>query len=384
MNILPLVFLPLSAFAADSAPFALDLYRELARQDGNLFYSPYSVQNALAMTAAGAGGKTLTEMLHALRLPANPHAELGKLREQLSPKAKDAPVLAIASRLWGKSGQSYERDFLSLTEKHYGAGLTPLAFATDPEGARQQINGWVETQTRQKIRDLLPSGSVTKDTDLVLTNAIYFKGDWEHAFPENRTQEQDFHPASGGALKKKFMRTEEDLPYWENSDWQALRLPYRGGELAMTVLLPKAGRSLKSLAGKLKPELLTALRNGLMTSKVQVALPKFRLEYERALQGVLPKLGMKLAFTPDADFSGIRKPVNGDPLYISAVIHKAFVEVDEKGTEAAAATGIVMVTASAVVNPPKPKVFTADRPFVFLIEHVPTQSVLFLGRLAQP
>jgi serpin B len=225
----------------------------------------------------------------------------------------------------------------------------------------------------------MPKGSIQKSTDLVLTNAIYFKGDWKDSFNKSETRGEDFHPADGEPVKHDFMHRKGPYPYAEDDNVQALRLPYKGGELAMTVLLPKPGKKLE-----LTPAALSLLERQLNHEEVIVSLPKFRLEHEERLEHLLPKMGMKLAFTPQADFSGMRELKPDDKLYISVVIHKAFVDVDETGTEAAAATGVGMVFASAVMAPRPVKIFKADHPFLFLIEHLPTKTMLFLGKVSQP
>ncbi|HEY8278389.1 MAG TPA: serpin family protein [Bdellovibrionota bacterium] len=367
--------------------FGCGLYRELAKKPGNLFFSPYSVSTALAMTSAGAKGKTLAEMRKTLHLGDDSHTLMRFLRESLSGKDDNQVELVTANRLWAKSGQSYDEDFLQLTESNYGAGLTPLDYAENPEDARQEINEWVEKQTKSKIKDLMPKGSITAATDLVLTNAIYFKGSWSKPFSKEATRDEEFHPEKGKPTLRPFMHLTEKFPYGENKDFQFLRMNYKsqGNGLSMLILLPKKGKSLASLEKKLTAAYFQNLTPGMGNHEVKVSLPKFRLEYERRLEEVLPKMGMKLAFdAAKADFSGIRELKGTEHLSINVVAHKAFVDVDETGTEAAAATGVGMVLTSAPIQLEPPKVFQADRPFLFVILHAHSNAALFMGRVAQP
>ncbi|MGZ3655381.1 MAG: serpin family protein [Bdellovibrionota bacterium] len=384
IKLLALMALTQTAHAAvpDTATFAFDLYRETSGAQGNVFFSPYSISTALAMTSAGAKGKTWEEMMSVLQPGTNTDYKL--LRTTLQTEDPDRPTLTTANRLWGKTGNTYEPAFLALTKNDFGASLESLDFAGDPKGSAKTINQWVEKETHDKIRDLVSPLMIDKKTNLILTNAIYFKGKWDKPFPAGQTRPMTFHEDGGKTEQHDFMRLKEHVEYWENDDFQIIRLPYHGKEIAMTVVLPKKGKTLKSLAKKLNPDLLRDMRNGMAERQVDISLPKFRVEYETQLRQPLERLGMKQAFTTQADFSGIRKPVADDPLYISAVVHKAFVEVDETGTEAAAATAVFMAVGAAYHAPMEPKVFTADHPFLFLIEQVPTNTVLFLGRMSRP
>jgi serpin B len=366
----------------DTAPFAFDFYKELSAKTGNIFYSPYSLETALAMTSAGAKGPTLTEMQGALKLNADPHQGFHELSIALESSDKDRPQLSIANRLWGKTGEVFEQPFLDFTAKLYGASLASLDFAGNPAGARKEINSWVEQQTHDKIHDLIAEGAINKVTTLILTNAIYFKGKWDKPFKKEATKPQTFH-GEGGSTQHPFMHLNEKVPYWENDNFQAISLPYHGDELAMTVFLPHTGKTLASLSKQITPDLLRSFRMGHATRKVVVAFPKFRLEQSVDAKAVLEKLGMQLAFTPKADFTGIRKPLADDPLYISAVLHKAFVDVDEAGTEAAAATAVVMMVGAAYHPPEQPRTFIADRPFFFVIEETQHNAVLFMGRVSK-
>jgi len=364
--------------------FGLALYQKLAKEKGNIFFSPYSVSSALAMTSAGAKGKTLEEMNATLRLPKEAHKHYGELLTALAPKGKDAPVLEIANRLWTRNGPSYRPEFLALAKGGYGAEPQALDYKGSPEAARKTINAWVEKITHEKITNLMPAGSITEDTDLVLTNAIYFKGKWKTEFRKAETRKEAFFPEGGNETQRLLMHASREMDYAEDSDFQAIQMPYKGDGLAMGVLLPREGKKLSSLEGKVTPALLEKFRAAFRNDDVVLTFPKFRLNYDKRLEGVLPGMGMALAFSDKADFSGVRELKPGEVLALNVVVHKAFVEVDEQGTEAAAATGVGMVMITSVQEPSPPKIFKANRPFLFWIEHIPTKSILFFGRMAEP
>lgn len=388
--ILPLLLFCSLTYAAKEASvpdantaFGLALYEKLAKEKGNIFFSPYSVSSALAMTSAGAKGKTLEEMNKTLRLPADAHKKFAALLKDLAPEGDDAPTLEIANRLWTKKGPSYHKEFLTTAKTGYGAEPVALDYAGNPEASRKTINAWVEKITHDKITNLMPQGSITEDTDLVLTNAIYFKGTWKKEFKKAETRKEDFHPEAGEEKKHFFMHSTREMDYAEDDHFQAIRMPYKGDDLAMGVLLPQEGKKLSALENKVTPELLEKFRNSFTNDDVVLTFPKFRLEYDKRLEKILPGMGMELAFSDKADFSGVRELKPGETLALNVVAHKAFVEVDEQGTEAAAATGVGMFAITSVQEPSPPKVFKANRPFLFWIEHLPTKSVLFFGRMAE-
>ncbi|MDR3633669.1 MAG: serpin family protein [Isosphaeraceae bacterium] len=362
--------------------FAFDLYAQLGREPGNLFFSPYSLSTALAMTYAGARGETAAQMaktLHAKLPPEQLDAAIHALVRRIGGEGGTRPYeLAAANALWAQSGLSYQDDFLTRLERFYGAGLHQLDFHADPETARRTINAWVEEQTRDKIRELLKSGAITGDTELVLTNAIYFKGRWQDAFPKGRTEEGDFFVPKGSKTRVPLMHQLARFPYAEGSGFQALELPYVGNDLSLLVLLPKQRDGLPDL----ERELATASAMRPAVREVDVTLPRFKMTSGFTLNDTLSALGMPMAFTARADFSGM----NGrGGLSISAVVHEAFVDVNEEGTEAAAATGVVMLRSLAVKAPrPEPVIFRADHPFLFLIRETKSGCILFLGRVNEP
>jgi serpin B len=373
------------AVAKGNTEFALDLYGKLRQKDGNLFLSPYSVSTALAMTYAGARGQTAEEMARTL------HFNLG--REELDrgfaallgdinrSRAKERGYeLSVANALWGQKDFGFLPGYLDLTHKYYGAGLREVDFAGATEQARRTINGWVERQTHDKIKDLLPQGILTGDTRLVLTNAIYFKGFWAHQFKKQNTRDEPFTTSAGKPVKTPLMHRTGSYGYLDAGDFQALELAYRGDDLAMVVLLPKKADGLGALEEKLTEANLAAWLGRLGKREVQVALPRFKMTREFNLNTTLQALGMRRAFVPGgADFTGMAGSV-GRKLFIQAVVHKAFVDVNEEGTEAAAATGVAVALTAARVTP----TFRADHPFVFLIRDKRSGSVLFMGRLTNP
>ncbi len=365
--------------------FAADLYAQLAAKEGNLFFSPTSIQTALAMTWAGARGPTAEEMAKALRLDAKAdvHGELAGFLGQLNEDGKKGGYeLSVANALWGLKGYPFMPDYLNLVKKSYGGNLSDLDFAANVEGSRKIINDWVANQTHDRIKDLMPEGSITPDTRLVLTNAIYFKGKWDLPFKKEQTKEDDFTQTDGKKVKAPFMYQQLHCRYAEDDDVQVLELSYGKNDLAMRVFLPKKPDGLGAFEKQMTAERLAGLVGKLRREEVKVWLPRFTMESQVSLADTLKAMGMKLAFDPNkADFKGM---TSAEQVFISAVIHKAFVKVDEEGTEAAAATGIAISTMSIQIDPPKPKEFKADHPFMFEIVHQKTGAALFMGRVAIP
>jgi serpin B len=369
-----------AAVVESNTRFALELYGQLRAQKGNLFLSPFSISTALAMTSAGARGKTLAQMEKVLHLlpPKKHHPAQGDLLDQVHGlgAGKRGFSLCLASALWGQKGQRPREDFLELTRTHYGAGLREVDFLRDPEGARRAINAWVGRETQERIKEVLRPGTVKKDTRLMLTNAIYFKGDWANRFDRSATRSGTFHLAGGGSSAAALMSQKGTFGYLDGGTFQALELPYTARELSMVVLLPRRVDGLAALEKMLAPAKLAGWLKGLKKRAVMVTLPRFKVSSASRLNGVLGELGMPLAFNPKAaDFSGLGK----GQLQLSAVVHQAFVEVNEEGSEAAASTAVKVVGRAATVPS-----FRADRPFVFLIRDLRNGSILFLGRLVTP
>jgi serpin B len=361
----------------NNIPFALDLYGRLRGREGNLFLSPFSVSTVLAMTSAGARGKTLEEMTRVLHLPEQKtlHAALGRRLKELNGVGKKRPYeLSIANALWGQAEHKYRPEYLKQINADYGAEIHPVDFAGDRDGARKTINDWVAKQTQNKIKDLLADGVLGEDTKLVLTNAIYFKGDWTSPFKKEKTKNVDFYLGSRDkTVAVPMMSQEGEFGFFAKSDMQVLELPYTGKELSMVILRPKKLDGLAELEKSLTAEKLTELLGNLMVQKVEVHLPRFKVAGQFNMRKELAGLGLESLFGPTADLSGM-DGTRG--LYLTDVVHKAFVEVNEKGTEAAAATG-------AAGSRSSPPLFKADRPFLFLIRDR-SGNILFLGRLVNP
>jgi len=366
--------------------FAFNLYGHVRGDAGNLFLSPYSISSALAMTWAGARGETAAEMAKTLALPEGSatqperlHAAFAALTKSLNdPKA--TYELSVANALWGQKGYGFQAGFLDLLDTHYGAGLREVDFARDAEGARLTINRWVEKETRDKIRDLIPPGVLPPITRLVLTNAIYFKGTWRYPFGKDDTKDEPFF-APGGPVRVPMMRDTKHFQYADAGTHHVVELPYKSGDLGMVLLVPKAKNGLPAVERTLTVETLADWIGDLKHQRVRVCLPRFTVTWRCLLGKVLATMGMARAFEADkADFSGI----NGgkEPLWIGEVIHKAFVDVNEEGTEAAAATAVIMLGSAA---PSKgPIEVRCDRPFVFLIRDTRSGAILFLGRVVNP
>lgn len=409
MKRLPIVFMALSALlslalllpgltpCSTTAPegeaaakavnaFAIDLYGQLRKPEGNIFFSPYSVSAALAMAYTGARGNTESQMANAL------HFSVGQPKTNEAFRALNEQVLAagrgkgaelnIANALWAEKSFTFKKDFLESVRINYRGDLKQADFMHAPEAARKKINSWVEEQTKDKIKDLFGPGTIAPDTKLVIANAIYFKGLWEFPFDKRRTKEDPFILLDSKEVNVPMMNHSASFGYSEEADLQVLEMPYKAAELAMVVLLPSKERRFEDFEQSLTIEQLDQWIGKLPTQKVQVYFPKYMMTLEFRLPAVLMKLGMTDAFSiKDADFSDM----TGDKdLFIQEVIHKAFADVYEEGTEAAAATSVTLRYLGAP-PPPKPvPVFRADHPFVFLIRHKPSGCILFMGRMTKP
>ncbi len=375
--------------ASDCAAFACDLYAELRASPGNLVVSPHSISTALAMTYAGARGSTAEEMAATLHftLPEDRlHAALNLLDLELSHRfdgvtlAGGAPaLLRVVNALWAQRDLSLQPGFLDVLAVNYGAGVGVLDFGSDPQGAREVINGWVDEETEHRIPELLPDGAIDEFVKLVLTNAIYLHAPWAHPFEANMTYSGSFTADDGTAVTVDMMHQSEQLSYLAGDGFQALRLPYSGSFVSMWILLPDAGRFSEFEAGLDQPR-LAAVAEGFDTTLVDLTLPKFHVFSEVKLKSSFQALGMTLAFTDAADFSGMCAL----PLKIDDVYQDADITVDEAGTEAAAATAVVLVDAGATPSPEDRVEFVADRPFVFVLRDESTGAILFMGRVTDP
>ncbi len=294
-------------------------------------------------------------------------------------EGKPTYELVVANALWGQKGYPYQPAFLNLVSRNYGASLEHVDFVQF-ELARRQINAWVEKQTRDKIKELIQPGNIDANTRLVLTNAIYFKGAWADPFKKELTREEPFHLDGGRSVPVKLMHQQRLYSYMETDDMQAVEVPYAGQRLSMVVLLPKKIDALAALEKQMTPETIDRWVGQLHAQDVELSLPKFKMTCEFELSKQLKALGMMAAFSGNADFSGI---TTAEGLAISKVIHKAFVDVNEEGTEAAAATAVVMRPTGMFHRPAPPVVFRADHPFVFMIRDRSTNAVLFVGRMKE-
>lgn len=372
--------------------FALDLYKKLSQDpvsnEKSLFFSPFSISSAFAIVYEGARGTTADEIQSVFHFPKDDETRRTGFAGIISGiNSGDADyTLSTANALWAEQTYPFLPAYISTAEQYYSAHVTNLDFKNNTEASRLIINNWVEDQTNDRIRDLLPSSALDSWTRLVITNAVYFKGTWEEQFDETQTK-QDFFTVSPGttASVQMMQRTDPDATfnYAEADLFQALEMPYAhesGKQLSMLVILPK-GNNLAAVESSLNTLDLSDLRDSLTLERVNVFFPKFRLDTTYNLPGTLASMGMPIAFTDSADFSGMGGTLD---LKISDVIHKAFIDVNEEGTEAAAATAIEMRATGAISRPVPIPVFRADHPFLFLIIDDETGSVLFIGRMINP
>jgi serpin B len=368
--------------------FAGDLYRVLSRADGNLVFSPYSAAVALSMARAGAVGATADEMDAVLRaaLAKDLHAGFNAFEQALASRAGERErgdgstatiELETANQLWGQRGLEFHDPFLDTLAANYGAGMRLVDYVEDAEGARVAINDWVAERTRDRIDELIGPGVLDAMTRLVLTNAIYLKAPWEHPFDESGTQNEPFRLLDGSVVDAPLMRLSQWLPFQAGEGYSAVELPYAGGELSMVVIVPDTGQ-FEAVQARLDGGFLGAVTSDLQPAQVRLRMPKFTFRTQASLSTALAELGMPTAFTDAADFSGM---TDEEQLLISDVLHEAFIAVDEEGTEAAAATAVIMAATSAPVDIVD---LTIDRPFLFLIQDTETGAILFLGRVLDP
>ncbi len=379
----------LTSLSSGNLAFAMDLYQQLASQPGNLFYSPYSISQALAMVYGGASGQTEQQMAATMHfsLPQDLlHPAFNALDQELAGRASASSAvgqgfqLDIANSTWGQSGFPFLPSYLDLLARNYGAGLQTVDFANNPEGARQDINNWVAQQTQDKIKDIVPQGAIDPLTRLVLANAIYFKASWLIPFTKSATQDAPFTTLDGSQVTVPMMSLDKNkLGYQAGDGYQAVALPYVDGNVAMLLVVPDAGKFSQFEAG-LDAAKLQSILDGLQSTDVILRMPRFTVESSFSLGDTLAKMGMPDAFNAgQADFSGMDGQRD---LSVSSVIHKAYASVDEAGTEAAAAT--VAIVGLTAIMPGETVNLTIDRPFVFVIYDRPTQTILFLGRIINP
>lgn len=365
--------------------FAIELYRRIASNpNDNLFFSPYSVYTVFSMVYGGVRGDTALQMERVLKFPmagTDLHEYVGRLSSAIEKAGSQGAIkLAISNRMWPQVGYPFLKEYLELIQRNYGVKISPLDYRKDPEDARKTINSWVEEKTEQKIVNLLKPGMISPHEKMVLVNAIYFKGDWSEKFDRKATQEEQFFLLSGGSVKAPLMTTRQSFGYNDLQDAQVLELPYSGKDLSMIVMLPKKKDGLQELEKNLSLERLKSWTGELHKREVVVYLPRFKSTSEFRLDRVLSSMGMPDVFNEEkADFSGMDGRKKN--LFIGMAIHKAYVDVNEEGTEAAAATAVGIRTTSI---PSLPPVFRADHPFLYVIRHNTTGVILFMGRVVNP
>ncbi|MFC1628702.1 serpin family protein [Gemmatimonadota bacterium] len=369
----------LQTVAESNAAFGFDLYRNLNGIDGNLFFSPYSISTALAMTWAGARGRTEVEMAEVLHFPDEQftlHHSLSGLQNHFDAIQRRSDIrLHLANSLWYQDDHSFLESFFNLMESHYGAVLFPVDFVRQTETARRAINAWVAEETEEKIRELITPGALDPATSLVLCNAIYFKGDWASRFDPGQTMESTFHVSADRVVTVPMMTGEAEFRSRAFEGFSALELPYEGNDLSMVILLPDHDAGLSGLEEMLTGERVTGWMHDLESvepSQIAVQIPRFSTTSRFELAEILMAMGMPAAFL-NADFSGM---TGNREFFISQVVHQAFIDVNEEGTEAAAATAVVMKRGGAM--------FLVNRPFLFLIRDRHTGSILFIGRIVDP
>ncbi len=366
--------------------FALDVYHSLRSEDGNLILSPFSISLALAMTYAGARAETASQMADVLNFSAQEqtHPAFNALDLALEEpsimldKDQEPMQLSIANSVWAEQTFTFLPDFLDTLSLNYGAGIYLLDFINNPDPSRKEINQWVSDETKDKINDLLPENSVTTDTKMVLVNAIYFKADWLSPFDANDTRDGNFTLLDGSQITVPMMGQRMTIPYMLGDGYTAAELPYAGESAVMTVLVPDEGR-FEEIESQLEDTMFREVLKKLALADVTLSIPKFEYESDFNLSETLAGMGMPLAFDANqADFSGM---TDQQDLYIGNIIHKAFVAVDEKGTEAAAATAVIMEGATAMMPD---NLLVIDRPFLYFIRDVETGQILFIGRVVNP
>ena len=368
--------------------FNIDFYKNMIQEGQNLFYSPLSISTALAMTYAGARNETAEQMEDALHWSVDPetlHAgfnyldlELEKRGEGAGGQDGDGFRLNISNNVWGQKGHPFRSEYLNILSEYYGTKLALLDFMNEPENSRQTINAWVSDQTENKINDLVPYGAIDDSTLMVLTNAIYFNAAWLFPFEADNTVNAPFWISETESVSVPMMSKTRQFNYAESEDFQAVELLYDGREMSMLIILPRENH-FADFENNLTSDQIDSITDSLTMTNVQLEMPRFDLEPDGiSLKKVLQQMGMTLGFTPYADFSGITDAAD---IYISDVIHKAFIRVDEEGTEAAAATVVIVVPTSIPVEPVQ---MLINRPFIFMIKDIKTDVVLFMGRMVSP
>jgi serpin B len=379
----------LDTLCSGNSAFAFELYKQLiSTTNDSLFYSPYSISIALAMAYAGANGETEEQMADVLKFMLDNddlHAAFNKLSIELNSRDdvtnnEDAQgfQLSVVNAIWGQTDYKFNSAFLDVLAKNYDAGIRLLDYINKTEQSRITINDWVSEQTKQRIKDLIPQGAISGMTRLVLTNAIYFKAAWLNQFEKNNTHDDSFYLLDGSEVTASMMHQSESFGYTEGNGYQAVELQYDTNELSMIIIAPEAGY-FEDFESSLTSDVVEGIIDDIDYQEVELTMPKFSFSSQFSLNDVLQAMGISDAFDSSrADFSGM---TDEDSLFISNVIHKAFVSVDEEGTEAAAASAVIMDTTGM---PLEPAVVVLDHPFIFFIRDIATNTILFIGRVVNP
>ena len=365
--------------------FAINLYSQYKSEEGNIFFSPFSISTAMAMVYEGAEGKTAKEIKSVFGFPKYDNSRRNQYSDLLSEinKKDKEYALKTANALWAEQDFHFLDEYLTTVEKYYGGKTTNLDFKNEPEASRLIINNWVEDKTNNKIKDLFPEGSIHPLTRLVLTNAIYFKAKWLIQFDADKTSDEYFRVNPDKSIKVPMMQPtsqKSTFNYTQNKDLQILEMPYAGEDLSMLILLP-LDDDIEALENSFTIEKLTEWKKSLRKRRVKIYISKFKFKTKYFMKNTLSNLGMPTAFTNSADFSGM---TGTKDLKIDKVIHQAFIEVNEEGTEAAAATGVIMYMTSFRKQKHPTPVFKADHPFIFIIQQNETGNILFMGRVNNP
>ena len=374
----------IEALAESNNLFAVDLLKQIQSKSENLIFSPYSIGTVLAMIYSGSGGKTAEEISEVLYFPQQAlldPVESGMRESMEAADTMQGTDFRLANAIWAQENFSFLPDYLDRVEKYYDATLSLVDFVEtlNREKSRKKINHWVEEKTNSRIRDLIQPGILDASTRMVLTNAIYFNGSWMFPFDKAATSPSLFHSSNQESVKTDFMHQTRSYPYYEDEEIQALNLPYKNNRMVLVVILPKSTEGWRMISQVLSDERINLVLSGMETREVQLALPKFRSELQINLKKELTSMGMGTAFSRDADLSGMTGEKN---LYIDEVIHKAFIEVSETGTEAAAATAAIIGLKSSLRDDPVR--FTADHPFIYFLLDSQTGCIIFTGRLVKP
>jgi serpin B len=375
----------LTGISENNNTFAFKLYRELhGHTNENMFYSPFSISTALAMTFAGARNETALQISKTMYFSQGEkfHAGYKQLLKQLDAGTEGKIKLNIANGLWAQQDFPFLASYFELVKTNYNSELKNVDFidVAKRETTRKEINSWVEQKTNDKIKNILGKRDLDSMTKLVLVNAIYFYGDWAEPFTKEATRSKDFNLSEEEKIKVPFMNQRNNYNYYEDAKIQAIEIPYKGNKASMVIFLPVKNNGISEFEKSINYQYYQDIITAFQSTEAQLSLPKFQTTSNLNLGTTLSQMGMPLAFSQGADFSGM---TGKRDLWISEVIHQAFIHVDELGTEAAAATAVLMVK-SIMKDPIKPKIFNADHPFVFLIKENATGSILFMGKIMKP